>query len=158
MPKDWKDIEIDEILNFDGPQTGQMARYDRIMRQREIEVMGDVSAKLFDLKRTIHQSGENLDNKITEFNETINRSSESLNKKIAEFDESQGKLQKITIILTIVIALSTLAYTLITWQSVKAQREANEIQRSILESNNKEAIETPSNNQIQVTPKSGAPD
>lgn len=108
------------------------------MRQREIEVMGDVSAKLFDLKQIIHRSSENLNEKITNFNDTIQCSSDSLNTKITEFDKSQGKLQKISIILTIVIALSTIAYTCITWQSVKAQREANKIQRSILEINSEE--------------------
>ena len=138
MPKDWKKIDTDELLNFEGPQTNIIARYERIMRQREIEVMGDVSAKLFDLKQTIHRSSENLDRKITEFNETIQRSSDSLNRKITEFDKSQGNLQKITIALTIVIALSAIAYACITWQSVEAQREANEIQRSVLERNSKE--------------------
>ena len=139
MPTDWNEIETDELLNFDGAHTGQMARYERIMRHREIQVMGDVSAKLFDLKRIIHQSSENLNEKITEFNETINHSSESLNTKITEFDKSQGWLQTITIALTVVIALSAATYTWITWQSVEAQREANEIQRGILERSNKES-------------------
>ena len=127
MPKDWKEIDTDEILNFEGPQTNIIARYERIMRQREIEVMGNVSAKLFDLKQTIHRSSENLNENITVFNGTIQRSSDSLNSKITEFDKSQGKLQIITIMLTIVITISAVAYACITWQSVKAQREANEI-------------------------------
>jgi hypothetical protein len=138
-----KEIDTDEILNFEGPQTNIIARYERIMRHREIEVMGDVSAKLFDLKRTIHQSSENLNDKITEFNETIQHASENLNDKITEFDKSQGKLQWITIALTVAIALSAIFYTCITWQSVEAQREANVIQRSILERNSEEIKELP---------------
>jgi len=156
MPKDWKEIDTDEILNFERPHTGIMARYERIMRQREIEAMGNVSAKLFDLKRTIHQSSENLyekiaeldetiqnasdnlNNNITEFNETIQNAGNNLNDKITEFDRSQRWLQWVTIALTIAIAVSAICYTYITWQSVEAQREANVIQRSILERNSEE--------------------
>lgn len=137
MPRDWREIETDEILNFEGPQTGAMARYDRIMRQKEIEAMLDVRTGLFDLQKAIDNSSENL------------------NKKIDEFDEAQGKLQKITIALTIVIAFSTVAYTYITWQSVNVQREANQIQKSQLERQNHSAKTTPSNKSLQPTAESG---
>jgi len=39
MPKDWKQINIDEILNFNHADTGLMAQYERIMRQKEIEAL-----------------------------------------------------------------------------------------------------------------------
>ena len=41
--------------------------------------------------------------------------------------KAQGRYQKA--ILTVVIALSTIFYTCITWLSVKAMQETNEIQR-----------------------------
>ena len=113
MP-DWNEIDINEILNFDGAHTGQMARYERIMRQKEIEAMGNMHAGLFDLKKSIHHASDNL------------------NERIKEFIKSQGKLQKITIALTIVIALATVTYTWVTWQTVQAQKEANTIQRELL--------------------------
>src|ERR687888_188212 len=47
--------------------------------------------------------------------------------------KAQGRHQKALIALTVVIALATLCYTYITWLSVKAMREANEIQRQQIE-------------------------
>ena len=42
---------------------------------------------------------------------------------------AQSRYQKTIIVLTIVIALATTCYTYVTWLSVQAMREANEIQR-----------------------------
>jgi len=39
MPKDWKDISDDEVLNFSGPQTAETARYERIMQKRSIDAI-----------------------------------------------------------------------------------------------------------------------
>jgi len=79
MPKDWKDIDIDEILNFEGAQTGEMARYDRIMCQKEIEALKNVHTGLFDLKKSLH------------------RSTDILEQRLKESSKTQGRLQKITI-------------------------------------------------------------
>ena len=57
---------------------------------------------------------------------------------------SQRKLQWVTVALTVVIAISTVAYTCITWQSVQAQREANQIQREARDAEVKEKLERPS--------------
>ena len=53
-----------------------------------------------------------------------------LNYRIAS---SQKWLQIIIVILTIILVLSTIIYTFITWQSVCAMREGNEIQQQLLQ-------------------------
>jgi hypothetical protein len=58
---------------------------------------------------------------------------------------SQSKLQSVTIALTVVIARSTVAYTWITWQSVQAQREANQIQREARATETKSTVQATSN-------------
>jgi len=47
--------------------------------------------------------------------------------------KAQGRHQLVLVVLTVVVAASTVAYTWITWQSVAAMREANEIQRQLLD-------------------------
>ena len=121
MPTDWKDLTDDELLNFDGPQTGQIAQYERIMRQRTVNALGQVWAGLFDVKRSLHIVGEKFEARMVEA-EKIERKSSA----------SQRRLQQVAIALTIVIAGSTVVYTWITWQTVEAQREANAIQREAL--------------------------
>ena len=72
--------------------------------------------------------------------------------------KSQSKLQFVTIALTVVIALSTVLYTWITWQSVQAQREANQIQRKILDPEAKAKAERPSKPTVEMDArKSGTP-
>ncbi len=121
MARDWKQIDIDEILNFDEAHTGRMAQYERIMRHREIEALHSVRAGLFDVKKTIHQTSDRLEKRL-----------EVLEGLQANAAKTQGMLQRITIALTVVIALATVTYTWVTWQAVQAQREANEIQEQVL--------------------------
>lgn len=118
MPKDWKDISDDELLNFNGPQTAEIARYERIMAKKTETALMEVRAGLFDVKKAMHIVTEKLEARLLE--------TEKIQKAAAT---SQTKLQWVTIVLTIVIALATLTYTWITWESVQAQREANQIQR-----------------------------
>ena len=72
--------------------------------------------------------------------ETIDRAGKGMKEKadvlIALFDKftkSQRKQQIIIIIITVVIAVSTTAYTWITYKSVSAMHEANKIQTQMLE-------------------------
>jgi len=122
MPKDWKDISNDEILNFDGSQTAIMARYERIMQQRSTEAVIGLREKVTGLMKTIYRANQGIQ--------------ERTDKLLALYDRisrAQARQQKVVIGLTVVLALSTTIYTLITWQSVSAMREANEIQRQLLQ-------------------------
>jgi hypothetical protein len=121
MAKHWEQIGTDEILNFEDAHTGLMARYERIMRHREIEALNNVHSGLFDVKKTIHQKSDGLEKRL-----------ESLEQVQAGAAKTQGRLGIITIALTVVIASATVAYTWVTWKAVQVQREANEIQEQVL--------------------------
>jgi len=53
--------------------------------------------------------------------------------KYEAYAESQAKQQNKILWLTIVIAISTAAYTIITWQSVSAMKESNNIQKQLVQ-------------------------
>lgn len=138
MPKDWKDITDDEVLNFDGSQTAIIARYERIMDKKTIDALMEVRMGLFDVKKSMHIVTDILEARLIE--------AEKIQKEAAT---SQYKLQRVTIALTVVIALSTVVYTWITWQSVQAQREANKIQREAREVEVKTKVQEPSNTTVE---------
>lgn len=122
MSKDWKEISNDEILNFDGSQTAIMARYERIMQQRSTEAEIGLSDKVTGLMETIYRASQGIQEKTDKLLDLYDRIS-----------ASQSRQQAIVISLTVVLAISTALYTWITWQSVAAMREANEIQRQLLQ-------------------------
>ena len=147
MAKDWKDITDDEVLNFDGSQTAIIARYERIMDQKTINALMEVRMGLHDVKKSMHVVTDKLEARLIE--------AEKIQKEAAT---SQHKLQWVTIALTVVIALSTVAYTLITWQSVQAQREANQIQREERAAETKPTVQVPSNTAVERdAPKAACP-
>ncbi|MBU1237393.1 MAG: hypothetical protein KJ634_14345 [Gammaproteobacteria bacterium] len=118
MAKDWKEFSDNEILNYNDAQTAEMSRYDRIMRMKTVDALMQVRAGLFDVKKSLHIVSDKLEARL--------REAEKVQRATAE---TQTKVQRVTVALTVVIALSTVIYTWITWQSVQVQREANQIQR-----------------------------
>jgi hypothetical protein len=126
MPKDWQEVSDEEILNFSDAQTGVIARYERIMQKRSIDAVTSLRDKLTGLMETIYRASQGLqekaDEKIRELSAIYERTS-----------KSQSRQQVVLIALSIVVAASTAAYTWITWESVAAMRESNDIQRQLLE-------------------------
>lgn len=146
MPKDWKEISDDELLNFDGPQTAEIARYDRIMSKKTVDALMQVWAGLFDVKKSLHTVADKLEGRLL--------AAEKVQKEAAE---SQAKLQRVAIALTVVIAISTVVYTWVTWQSVQAQREANQIQREALETQAQPQMQSRSESALLGAPANGRP-
>jgi hypothetical protein len=132
MPKDWKEISTEEILNFDGSQTAIMARYERIMQQRSIDAVISLRDKVTGLMETIYRASQGIQEKTDKLLELYDR--------ISRF---QGRQQVVLIALSVVVALSTATYTWITWESVAAMREGNEIQRQLLELQKSSSAATP---------------
>ena len=123
MLKDWKDISDDEILNLAGSQSPEViARYERIMQKRSIDAVTSLRDKVTGLMETIYRASQGLQEKTDQLLALYNRIS-----------NAQSRQQLVVIILSVVVAASTAVYTWITWQSVAAMREANEIQRQLLE-------------------------
>ena len=91
------------------------------MRFKEIDALFQVHGGLFDLKRALFQVTEKLEERLGGLGQ--------LQEKTAA---AQRRLQKIALALTVVIALATVSYTWVTWQTVRMQQEANEIQREAL--------------------------
>ena len=122
MAKDWKEMSDDEILNFEEAHTAKMARYHRIMEMKSIGALDGVKDKLTGLMETIYRASQGLKDKTDELI--------GLYDKISQ---SQSRQQILLILLSVVIAGSTIVYTVITWQSVSAMREGNRIQQEFLE-------------------------
>lgn len=139
MSKDWKEVTDDDLLNVAGNQSAEViARYQRIMDKKTIDALMQVWMGLIDVKKSMQIASEKLEARL--------REAEAIQKEAAT---SQGKLQRVTIALTVVIAISTVAYTWITWQSVQAQREANQIQREARDAEATAKLESPSNPTIE---------
>ena len=118
--KNWNEISDDELLNDAGAgdKFGQLMRYDRIMLNKTVVALDNLWGGLFDLKKALHAVTDKIDARLASAEQTQKEAAASAN-----------KLQGIVVALTIVIAVCTIAYTWITWESVQAQREANQIQR-----------------------------
>lgn len=122
MPKDWKDLTDDEILNFDGAHTAKMSQYDRIMRQKNIMALNSLRDKVAGLIETIYRASQGTQKK-----------AENLISLFEKSAKSQSRQQIMIIFLTVVIVVCTISYTLITYQSVSAMRDSNRIQIQMLE-------------------------
>lgn len=122
MTRDWKNESIDDILNYDASHTGKLHRFDRIMRQYEIEALKEVRAGLHDVKKSVLAASNQLAIEMGTLKESVNNST-----------VKQGKFQRVTVGLTVVLAVASVLYTWVTWQSVLAQRESNTIQRAEIE-------------------------
>lgn len=121
MPsKDWTEVSDDEILNSDNTQPFLIERYNRILQQRTIIALMNVRGGLDDVKKATHILAGKLDDRLAE-----------VDKNLKATATSQSRLQGATLFLTLVIAAATITYTWITWESVQAQREANQIQREM---------------------------
>lgn len=123
MSADWQKITDDEILNSTGMrENATIARYERILQKRMTDAALELRDKLTGLMETAHRASQGLQEK-----------SDHLIGAYKEISESQGRQQKAIIGLSLVVAMSTVAYTWITYESVIAMREANVIQLQLLE-------------------------
>jgi hypothetical protein len=140
VPKDWKDISVDEMLNFQGPQTAEIERYRRILEHRSTLAMNDLSDRLKGVMQQMHRSTGQFSDKADEFKRTVQDSAAQISTKADDLRRSyeriadaQGRQQLATLILSCVVAGATMLYTYITWQDVKAARDGNAIQAQVLD-------------------------
>ncbi len=81
--KYWKDIDEDEILNFEGTHTGHVAQYERIMSRR-------------------------LRDSIDSLSSSFVRQSQELTSVIADFNKTSTKLSRIIFWLNVILVFLTL--------------------------------------------------
>ena len=132
MPKKWDEIDINEILNFHAADTGKMAQYARIMQHHLMKSVSFLTEKLTGVMETIYRAHQGLEKKADELQNSYTEISQKQIESHKQIAESQRRLQKWIIALTFIIAFSTVAYVIITWKSVSAMKESNEIQREFL--------------------------
>jgi hypothetical protein len=136
MPKHWTEYTEDELLNFDGPQTAEIARYDRIMQKHGIDSMHGLKDRLAGLSETLTDVGTrltDLGDNITLMHEGLTEKADEASKLYQRELQAQEKQQKAIRWLTIMIAASIVLYILITGASVWATIQSNHIQREMLE-------------------------
>ncbi len=132
MPKNWTEITTDEILNYDRAETAVMAQYERIMSQKMRETTIELNKGVNVLGDKVTAAANAMVDTLSKTNRFIHNSSEEIIKSNLKISEAQGKLQKMSIVLSVVICLATIAYVFITWKSVSTMQEANLIQKELL--------------------------
>jgi hypothetical protein len=145
VTKDFENIDISEILNYEYANTAVMARYERIMQHRTIEAMNGLSGRL-----------DSVVNKLVGVMETIHRvgqlAQEKANQAIlaaGNARQAQGRQQRAMYVLTAALVLCTLAYTGINYWVAVEMREGNEIQRLIANAAKEQAAAARESNEIQ---------
>ncbi len=132
MPKDWKDISDDEILNDDVSNTARIARYQRLMEKKNIDA-------LYKLKDTLTQLMESVD----QANQNFKMQTGELINTYEKISRNQGRQQLLVIALSCIITFATVAYTWITWESVSTMREANRIQQKFFDLKSQQPYSVP---------------
>jgi len=66
MPKNWDEIDVNEMLNFDCAHTGKMAQYGRIMQHQLTKSVSFLSEKLMGVMETIYRAHQGLKEKADE--------------------------------------------------------------------------------------------
>ena len=132
MPKNWDEIDMNEMLNFYDAHTGKMAQYGRIMQHQLTKSVSFLSEKLTGVMETIYRAHQGFEKKTDELQNSYTEISQKQIESYKQIAESQSRLQKWIIALTFIIAFSTVAYVFITWKSVSAMKESNEIQGEFL--------------------------
>lgn len=147
MNSDWNNVTDDEILNNTGNRDNPItARYERILQKRMTDTTVELKDKLVGLMETIYRASQGIQEKAEKLF--------SLHDRISR---SQTRQQNVLIGLSVVVAVSTAVYTWITWQSVEAMREANEIQKQLLVLQKSAPSTLPATNpQFQGTPSDKA--
>lgn len=141
MPKKYEDIDVQELLDYEGAETAKMARFERIMQHRTIEAMNGLSGRLDDIIKELTVVTSTLikvTGRLDGVTQTIHRVGQLAQAKADEAiaagnqaGAAQAKQQSAMTWLTVALALCTLAYTGINaWVAVEMRR-GNAIQANV---------------------------
>ena len=134
MTDKWQDISTDDILNYLGGGTGVSSRYERILRHKSIESTDELAQQVNGLTVTAYRASQGMKEKV-----------DMLLDQNEQTATAQKRQSWVTLALTIVIAVSTVIYTIITWQSVSEMRKANRIQEQLIQFESERIEETNGN-------------
>jgi len=143
MTRDYKSISDEELLNYEDAQTAIMDRYRRIMQHRNNEVMLQVAKQLQGVSETVYRASQLADARgtqaIAKVDDFIGKVDEAMSKAddaIQRADSAareQKRQQKVMKALTVVLAVSTVVYTIINGFTAYEAYQANKIQRELLD-------------------------
>ena len=100
MPENWKDINEDEILDYEEAHTGKMHRYDRIMSRKMRDSIKEASETMFAASGNI---GGSVDKAKHVLKDAIDRMNERMDRMIA----SSNKAFVMSIIFSVIMAFLT---------------------------------------------------
>lgn len=145
MAKDFNDIDVRDILNYDHAETAVIARYERIMQHRTIEAMNGLSGrldgvveKLVGVMETIHRVGQLAQEKADKAIQAANTAT-----------TAQGKQQRAMTALTVALVACTILYTFVNVVMALEMREGNKIQRRIADAAEEQTEAARENNKRQ---------
>ncbi len=141
MTRDYKSLSDDDLLNYDDPTTGTMDRYRRIMQHRNNEALLQVAKQLQGVTETIYRASQGAQEKadqvivkadtfIGKLDEVISRADQALVRADAAAAEQKTQ-QRAMKSLTLVLAISTVLYTLINAVAAYEAYLANQIQSRV---------------------------
>jgi hypothetical protein len=137
--RNWTDDpEIDELLNSGTANTGEMAKFDRIMQHRAIEAMNGLHDGLRGVMQSVQRAAGVAADKT---DEVVN--------KVEAAGRQQARQQRAMVCLTSVLAIATAVYTAINILVAVEMNRANDIQREMVAATNKAADAANVANDIQ---------
>lgn len=141
MPKKFGDIDVTEILDYEGAETAKIARYERIMQHRTIEAMNGLSLRLDGIVTELNDATSNLKVVATQLNgvtQTIYRVGQLAQEKVdeaikaaADAGKAQGRQQLAMVGLTVALVLCTGVYTWLNYSVLNEMRKGNDIQAAV---------------------------
>ena len=124
MSKKYTDIPIEEILDWEGPDTAKISRYERIMQHRTNEAMNGLSNRLEGVIGKIEDSAQTIQ---TASERMIQRADAAIGRADAATAEQRIQ-QRTTKTLTLALVGCTAVYTLASLFATCQGYKANAIQ------------------------------
>ena len=126
-------ISDKELVDYAGnPNTVPTAQLERLIQIRSKNALIDLGEQVKGLTETMYRASQGVQDK-----------ADSLIQLYNNISRAQTRQQAVVIVLTVVIAISSALYTWITYKSVQAMREANEIQHELLQLQRKQIENVP---------------
>jgi hypothetical protein len=152
MPQDWREVQIDTVLNNETANTAEIARYNRILQHRNSEATTQLAKQMHSVAETIYRASQLAEDRaakvIPKIDVAISKADEAIG-KAAEAASAQRRQQAAMKTLTFALVACTVAYTLINGLVAYEMRQGNAIQAQAAEAAKEQANAARDANDIQ---------
>src|SRR5580658_880273 len=128
MPQDWREINIDTVLNNETANTAEMGRYGRILQHRSTEAANGLVKQLQGVAETIYRASQlaeaRAEKVIPKLDVAISKADEAI-AKAEQAAIAQGRQQRAMRWLTIALVACTAMYTGINAWVAREMHEGN---------------------------------